>query len=148
MQENDWVTWDYVTFWMQDGRPPHEGNMVVVDTEYENWRTVLLRTLGATTLHKRPTVWFRAPDHTDDVRAAGARPVKASDISDEQLLVAVRTVRGRHGALRWSTLWDVQGELAAFPPKVVLAKLRSAVKRGVLKGCACGCRGDFEEPTP
>jgi len=39
--------------------------------------------------------------------------------------------------------WEIQRALSEFPPKVVLAKLRSMVKRGVLDGCACGCRGDF-----
>ena len=27
--------------------------------------------------------------------------------------------------------------------KLVLAKMRQMIKRGVVKGCACGCRGDF-----
>lgn len=74
------------------------------------------------------------------------RAPKAADITDEELLAAVRSVRGRHGVAEWSTLWDVQETLKAWPPKVVQAKLRSIVKRGLLKGCACGCRGDFEEP--
>lgn len=30
------------------------------------------------------------------------------------------------------------------PPKLVIAKMKSLVKRGIVKGCACGCRGDFE----
>lgn len=29
------------------------------------------------------------------------------------------------------------------PPKVVLAKCRSLIKRKLVDGCACGCRGDF-----
>lgn len=29
-------------------------------------------------------------------------------------------------------------------PKVALAKMRSLMKRGFVKGCSCGCRGDFE----
>lgn len=29
------------------------------------------------------------------------------------------------------------------PEKVVLAKMRAMVKRGLVSGCACGCRGDF-----
>jgi len=31
-----------------------------------------------------------------------------------------------------------------FPDKVVLAKMRSLIKRGLVSGCACGCRGDFQ----
>ena len=30
------------------------------------------------------------------------------------------------------------------PPKVMQAKLKKLIKRGLLDGCACGCRGDFE----
>lgn len=42
--------------------------------------------------------------------------------------------------------WSIEKRLPAYPGKVVLAKLRSMVKRGVLDGCACGCRGDFISP--
>lgn len=29
------------------------------------------------------------------------------------------------------------------PDKLVLAKMRSLVRRGLVEGCPCGCRGDF-----
>jgi hypothetical protein len=29
------------------------------------------------------------------------------------------------------------------PPKLVLAKMRQLIRRGVADGCGCGCRGDF-----
>ncbi len=29
------------------------------------------------------------------------------------------------------------------PPKVALAKMRSLVRRKLVSGCPCGCRGDF-----
>lgn len=36
----------------------------------------------------------------------------------------------------------------AFPPdapyKVMLAKMSSLIRRGLVSGCDCGCRGDFE----
>jgi hypothetical protein len=38
----------------------------------------------------------------------------------------------------------VQEQFPDFPPKVVTAKLGSLVRRKVLDGCTCGCRGDFE----
>jgi hypothetical protein len=28
--------------------------------------------------------------------------------------------------------------------KLVLAKMKRLINRGLVKGCACGCRGDFE----
>lgn len=30
------------------------------------------------------------------------------------------------------------------PPKVALAKMAAMIRKGLVKGCACGCRGDFE----
>jgi hypothetical protein len=37
--------------------------------------------------------------------------------------------------------------LDAMPPttpeKVALAKMRALIRRGLVDGCACGCRGDF-----
>jgi hypothetical protein len=29
------------------------------------------------------------------------------------------------------------------PSKLVLGKMRQMIRRGVVGGCACGCRGDF-----
>lgn len=29
------------------------------------------------------------------------------------------------------------------PPKIALSKMASLIKRGLVAGCACGCRGDF-----
>ena len=31
-----------------------------------------------------------------------------------------------------------------IPDKLVLAKMRMMIRRGVVDGCDCGCRGDFE----
>lgn len=64
----------------------------------------------------------------------------ASDIADEQILPIVTQVMRPIGASRW----DIAARLPEFPEKVVLAKLGGLVRRGVLSGCACGCRGDFE----
>jgi hypothetical protein len=47
----------------------------------------------------------------------------------------------------WANRFDITKALGNPPEKVVLAKLRRLVKRGVITGCACGCRGDFELPT-
>lgn len=49
---------------------------------------------------------------------------------------------------RYTWFPDVKGSLAeampeGTPKKLVLSKIRSMVKRGVLVGCPCGCRGDF-----
>ena len=91
--------------------------------------------------------------------------MKCADISDEAFLDAIRTVH----RVRWNdnpqwigaSIWDIgavlgghpewcgqpeatQDELAVFPEKVVRAKAKRLIKRGLIDGCACGCRGDFE----
>ena len=37
---------------------------------------------------------------------------------------------------------------SGLPENLVLAKARKLIKRGLLDGCACGCRGDFELSAP
>jgi hypothetical protein len=87
--------------------------------------------------------------------------VKAADIPDEAFLAAVKQAddirrRRRQG---FASRWDIAAILAghpehvgtaescqdfpAVPAKVVLAKARKLIRRHLLNGCACGCRGDF-----
>ena len=59
--EGDWVTWDFVTFYKQDGRPVDDNNTFVVVSQ--DWRTELqghMRGIaGATNLHGAMTnVWM------------------------------------------------------------------------------------------
>lgn len=80
-------------------------------------------------------------------------PVRhARDIPDEAFLDAVRRARkGISGATRWDVGSALAGlpvptDFSAEPPipeKVVLAKARRLIKRGLIDGCCCGCRGDF-----
>lgn len=44
---------------------------------------------------------------------------------------------------RWAMVWDVAERLEA-PEKVIRAKAAKLIRRGLLDGCACGCRGDFD----
>lgn len=53
---------------------------------------------------------------------------------------------------KWHT-WDSDGTIMpsvdpAFdkgtPRKRILARMHRLVERGLVSGCACGCRGDFE----
>ena len=44
---------------------------------------------------------------------------------------------------RW-VMFDELQAAPAFPAKVVRAKLAALIRRGLLTGCTCGCRGDFE----
>lgn len=53
---------------------------------------------------------------------------------------------------KWTTHWqtakpDDSGWSLPFPPdtpdKLRLAKMQSLLKRGLVDGCGCGCRGDW-----
>lgn len=86
----------------------------------------------------------------------------ARDIPDELFLEAMQiAARERAEVQGWSrplpaNRWDIgavlaTGHIADFdaetpgvPPKVVLAKAKRLIARGVIRGCDCGCRGDFE----
>lgn len=94
--------------------------------------------------------------------------MKAADITDEAFVEAVATVRAIRPSALGASLWDVSAALdgrfdyvraiaaartrdecpampePAIPLKVVLAKARKLIRRGLLTGCACGCRGEFE----
>lgn len=39
-------------------------------------------------------------------------------------------------------------EFAKDKPKLVLAKMNGMIKRGLVSGCGCGCRGDFTLGAP
>lgn len=90
--------------------------------------------------------------------------MKTADISDVDFLRAVMEAN-RIRNMRSAMLWDVQTILAgrsdligkwasdeecaaikqAMPWKIVLSKARRLIeRRGLLDGCPCGCRGDFE----
>lgn len=75
--------------------------------------------------------------------------MKTSDIPDEVIVEAIRRTRGRNGVPEWATTWDLLEALPEYPPKLVLSKCRSLIKRKVIDGCSCSltepyCRGDFE----
>lgn len=70
------------------------------------------------------------------------RRPKAADISDQRFLRAVLDVFEReHG---WTNTWHLDERIPEFPRKVVIAKAGQLIKRDMLDGCTCGCRGDFE----
>ena len=74
--------------------------------------------------------------------------IQAKHITDVEIVEAVCATRGRNGVSAWATTWDVLEHLGAYPAKVVMTKLRSCVRRGVIGGHACSltepyCRGDF-----
>ena len=68
--------------------------------------------------------------------------LKASDISDALICQTIYNCGGT-SEFNWAWTMDIFPALSNFPEKVVLAKLRKAIKKGLAKGCTCGCRGDF-----
>lgn len=44
----------------------------------------------------------------------------------------------------WVMWTDLERVMPAFPWQVIIAKAAQLKKRGLLDGCVCGCRGDFE----
>lgn len=43
----------------------------------------------------------------------------------------------------WNEWNVVEAMPPGIPPKLALAKMRMMIRRGVVDGCPCGCRGDF-----
>lgn len=77
-----------------------------------------------------------------NVELRGVRP-KASDIDEVELL------RNIEMWCRANEMWGMTSPLRrqfypALPEAVLLAKLRRLLARGLVTGCGCGCRGDWE----
>jgi hypothetical protein len=78
--------------------------------------------------------------------------MQAKDIPDELILNYLYNYQGRWTmlfGLTFSTWIDEKlHEEIIVPPetpsKVLHAKMKSLYKRGLVGGCDCGCRGDFE----
>lgn len=69
---------------------------------------------------------------------------QAKDISDLPILRLLNSRRGKwfhwHGENR-----DLEQTFPPTTPKnLMLAKMASMIRRGLVSGCACGCRGEFE----
>jgi hypothetical protein len=71
--------------------------------------------------------------------------MKAADVSDAVFLAYVDEHAAAHPEMMGAIYWVMAEELK-LPAKIVLAKARSLIKRGLIEGCCCGCRGDFRRP--
>lgn len=76
------------------------------------------------------------------------RRMQCKDIPDSVFLGAVRRVRNPYGDATFGDLQDDLEEAHGYPihERLVLAKARRLIRRGVLRGCACGCQGAFRIP--
>lgn len=73
--------------------------------------------------------------------------MQCKDIADEPILTHVAT----HGGIgcNWFNLENnprsvIYAMPLDTPEKLVLAKMQKLIKRKLVDGCCCGCRGDFE----
>lgn len=66
-------------------------------------------------------------------------PKQYKDIPDYLFLGAIETARTLRGLPR-----EVTDEIQErMPENLIRAKALKLIKRGLIDGCACGCRGDF-----
>lgn len=68
--------------------------------------------------------------------------MKAADLPDASVLRAVDESCRDRGM--WSSTSAIAEVFPQAPFKVVAAKLSKLLKRKLLTGCDCGCRGDWE----
>lgn len=70
--------------------------------------------------------------------------MQCKDIPDPPILEFLAALNGR-----WATWFgdeydnSVTRAMPGVPAKLALAKMRMLIRRGVVDGCPCGCRGDF-----
>lgn len=43
----------------------------------------------------------------------------------------------------WVLIWELERVMPHVPEKVIRAKMKSLLRRGLIEGCSCGCRGDY-----
>jgi len=70
------------------------------------------------------------------------RTMQCKDIADRPLLQFVATRQREKGL--WVNAWDFEPPYSDLPDKLFRAKMDTLIRRGLLDGCACGCRGDYE----
>lgn len=78
----------------------------------------------------------------DDVVRIGLLQCKYID--DFPILETVENARGIGCNWYDGELYSVRQAMPMVPGKVAHAKMRQLISRGLVSGCKCGCRGDFE----
>lgn len=64
---------------------------------------------------------------------------QAKDINDHLILTILSAFQGE-----WTMTWDLYKKFPDIPTKVLQEKIKSLIRRNLIGGCSCGCRGDFE----
>lgn len=70
---------------------------------------------------------------------------KTSDITDKEILREIYISCVEHNC--WSNTTIIAESFSDFPIKIVASKLSRVMLRGLVTGCDCGCRGDWELTT-
>ena len=82
---------------------------------------------------------------TDLSPAAQAVPKQCKDIPDRPILEFLQRYQDEWCNWIFEDERDVHRCMPlGTPDKLVLAKMRQLMRRGLVDGCGCGCRGDFE----
>lgn len=73
--------------------------------------------------------------------------MQCKDIPDRPILEYLANagqwvMRWRNPDPEWKCVLDAMPP--GVPDKLVLAKMQKLIDRGLVDGCTCGCRGDFE----
>lgn len=68
--------------------------------------------------------------------------MQCKDIADATLLRFIATKQAEKGA--WVNTWDFEPPYSDLPDNLFRAKMGKLLKRGLLTGCNCSCRGDYE----
>jgi hypothetical protein len=76
--------------------------------------------------------------------------MQAKDIPEAPIVQFLSELaEGKHGDMHWGCDFagypnSVQNVMPPdTPEKVARAKMRAMIKKGIVSGCACGCRGDY-----
>jgi len=97
----------------------------------------------------KPEGW-RGPDSRGQLERQGWDPMQAKDVNDLEVLRVIAELmriewrkRPSEDEYLWTCTRDIAARFPAVPEKIMLAKLAALVRRKLIGGCACGCRGDF-----
>lgn len=70
--------------------------------------------------------------------------MKCKDIPDKPILEFLSRNPKQWHNWYFKDQFDVSQVMPdGIPEKIILAKMRMMIRRGVVDGCDCGCRGDF-----
>jgi len=68
--------------------------------------------------------------------------MQCKDIDDAALLRFIANKQRELGM--WVCVWDLEPPYSDLPGNLFRAKMGQLMKRGLITGCNCGCRGDYE----